>query len=231
MPDIQQKITIAIDGYSSCGKSTLAKDLASRLDYIHIDSGAMYRAVAFYILQHQIDIDDITAVNAALGQIDISFQYVSTEVHTFLNGADIENDIRSIAVSNLVSPVAAISTVRRALVTQQRMMGRNKGIVMDGRDIGTVVFTNAELKLFITASLEERIKRRTLDLKSKGLEATSEEIERSIVDRDRIDSTRSDSPLRKADDAVVIDNTQLSREQQLEVAYHLALIKIEQNIR
>jgi len=156
---------------------------------------------------------------------------VSTEVHTFLNGADIENDIRSIAVSNLVSPVAAISTVRRALVTQQRMMGRNKGIVMDGRDIGTVVFTNAELKLFITASLEERIKRRTLDLKSKGLEATSEEIERSIVDRDRIDSTRSDSPLRKADDAVVIDNTQLSREQQLEVAYHLALIKIEQNIR
>lgn len=227
MPDSQRQITIAIDGYSSCGKSTLAIDLASRLDYIHIDSGAMYRAVALYLLQHQIDIDNSDAVKAALDQIDIRFHHVGCEVHTFLNNVDVEKAIRTIAVSELVSPVAAISMVRRALVKQQRSMGRNKGIVMDGRDIGTVVFIDAELKLFITASLEERVKRRTLDLKYKGLEATTEEILRSIVERDRIDSTRSDSPLRKADDAIIIDNTNLSREQQLEKAYGMAKTIIE----
>ena len=227
MPDSQRQITIAIDGYSSCGKSTLAIDLASRLDYIHIDSGAMYRAVTLYLLQHQIDIDNSDAVKAALDQIDIQFHAVDSEVHTFLNNVDVEKTIRTIAVSELVSPVAAISEVRRALVKQQRSMGRNKGIVMDGRDIGTVVFIEAELKLFITASLEERVKRRTLDLKNKGLEATTEEILRSIVERDRIDSTRSDSPLRKADDAFIIDNTNLSREQQLEKAYGMAKTIIE----
>lgn len=227
MPNSQRHITIAIDGYSSCGKSTLAIDLASRLDYIHIDSGAMYRAVSLYLLQHQIDIDNSDAVKAALDQIDIRFHHVGGEVHTFLNNVDVEKAIRTIAVSELVSPVAAISEVRRTLVKQQRSMGRNKGIVMDGRDIGTVVFIDAELKLFITASLEERVKRRTLDLKDKGLEATTEEILRSIVERDRIDSTRSDSPLRKADDAIIIDNTNLSREQQLEKAYGMAKTIIE----
>ncbi len=231
MPNSQRNITIAIDGYSSCGKSTLATDLASRLDYIHIDSGAMYRAVALYLLQHQIPVDNADAVKAALSEIEITFHHVGTEVHTFLNQVDVEKEIRTIAVSELVSPVAAISDVRRTLVKQQRHMGKHKGIVMDGRDIGTVVFTDAELKLFVTASLEERIKRRTLDLINKGIEASSEEIERSIVDRDRIDSTRSDSPLRQADDAIIIDNTNLSREQQLEISYDMAISVIEQNMK
>jgi CMP/dCMP kinase len=229
MPDSQRQITIAIDGYSSCGKSTLAKDLADRLGYLHIDSGAMYRAVALFLLQNKIPVDDIAGVKAALRNIDIAFRRVGSEVHTFLNGVDAENNIRSISVSELVSPVAAISEVRRALVKQQRSLGKNKAIVMDGRDIGTVVFSDAELKIFLTASLDERIKRRTLDLKNKGLKATREQIERSIVDRDRIDSTRSDSPLRRALDAVEIDNTDLDRQEQLEVAYELAVSRIEKN--
>jgi CMP/dCMP kinase len=227
MPEFQQKITIAIDGYSSCGKSTLASDLADRLGYIHIDSGAMYRAVTLYFIAHDIALDDEVAIEAALPQINITFDRVGNELHTFVNGADVESDIRTIAVSRLVSPVAAISEVRRALVRQQRALGKNKGVVMDGRDIGTVVFEDAELKLFVTASLEERIKRRTLDLKNKGIEATLSQIESSIIDRDRIDSTRTDSPLRRAEDAVVIDNTDLSREQQLEVAYQLAIDRLE----
>jgi len=228
MPDSKRQITIAIDGYSSCGKSTLAKDLARRLDYIHIDSGAMYRAVALYLLRHHISLDDTTAVKAALGEIQIIFNHVGSEIHTFLNDVDVENDIRSIPVSELVSPVAAISDVRSHLVKQQRAMGKDKGIVMDGRDIGTVVFADAELKLFMTASLEVRIVRRTLDLQNKGFEATREQIEHSIVERDRIDSSRIDSPLRQAEDAILIDNSDLNRQQQLDMAYNIAMAKIDQ---
>lgn len=228
MPDSQRQITIAIDGYSSCGKSTIAKDLADRLGYIHIDSGAMYRAVTLYFLTHNIPIDNTESIISALGQIEITFMRVGSEVHTFLNDVDVEQDIRTIRVSAQVSPVAAISVVRTKLVDLQRRMGSNNGIVMEGRDIGTVVFPKAELKLFMTASLDVRIKRRTLDLERKGLEATHEQIERSIVERDRIDSTRDDSPLRKAEDAIVIDNSDLDRQQQLEVAHSLAIEVIGQ---
>lgn len=227
MPESQRQITIAIDGFSACGKSTLAIDLASRLGYLHIDSGAMYRAVTLYFLQHDIDIANRSDVEAALLLIDIRFKRVGTNAHTILNGADVESDIRSIEVSDFVSPVAAISAVRRLLVRQQQNMGRGKGIVMDGRDIGTVVFPTAELKLFMTASLNERINRRTLDLRIKGIDATPEEIEKSIVERDRIDSTRADSPLRQDEDAVLLDNTNLDRQEQLELAYTLAESKIE----
>ncbi len=226
IPDTDHQITIAIDGFSSCGKSTLANDLANQLGYVHIDSGAMYRAVTLYLLQNQISLHHAAAVDDALQKIEITFQLAGSEVHTFLNNVDVENEIRSIAVSELVSPVAAISAVRSNLVKQQRSMGENKGIVMDGRDIGTVVFPDAELKLFMTASLNVRITRRTLELQDKGLVATREQIERSITERDRIDSSRTDSPLRQADDAIVIDNTNLTRQQQLKTAHNLAIKKI-----
>jgi len=229
MPDSQRQITIAIDGYSSCGKSTLAKDLAQELSYLHIDSGAMYRAVSLYFLKQNINVDNPAAVQAALLHIDITFAHVDNEVHTFLNNVDVENDIRSIPVSELVSTVAAISEVRHTLVQQQRRMGNKKGIVMDGRDIGTVVFADAELKIFMTASLDERIKRRTLDLANKRIEYTREQVERNIVERDRIDSTRIDSPLRRAKDAIVIDNTNLNRQQQLKLAHQLAVKAIEKD--
>lgn len=224
------EIIIAIDGYSSCGKSTLARALAAELTYVYIDSGAMYRAVTLFFLEHGIRMDHKPSVDAALEQIHIDFQYGQEGLVTLLNGENVEEGIRSMAVAAKVSPVATIPEVRRALVRQQQALGRGKQIVMDGRDIGTVVFPHAELKIFLTASLEERVRRRSLQLLRKGLSVPDEEIRKNLLERDYIDSTRSDSPLMKAPDAVVLDNTNLTEEEQLLVAVTLALTRKRRSI-
>lgn len=212
---------IAIDGHSSCGKSTLAKALSKTLGYVYVDSGAMYRAVTLYFLDNGVEYTNTEAVEKALPNIRIRFQKVEELNHTFLNDVDVERNIREMRVSNHVSPVAAIPVVRRAMVAQQQEMGRSGNVVMDGRDIGTVVFPDAELKIFLTADLDIRASRRHLELAEKGIDADWDTILKNLEERDRIDSTRNDSPLRKADDAVMLDNTHLSEEQQLEKALEL----------
>ncbi|BDS11755.1 (d)CMP kinase [Aureispira anguillae] len=222
------KITIAVDGFAACGKSTLAKALAKELGYVYVDSGAMYRAVTLYFLDHQIDIQDAMAVDAALDQITIHFENVNGQNQTFLNHVNVEDAIRSMRVSSYVSPVATISAVRKAMVKLQQTMGAKGGIAMDGRDIGTVVFKNAELKLFLTASIEERTRRRLAEWSSKGvLDITKEEVEKNLRTRDHIDSTRADSPLCQADDAIEIDNSLLTPEEQLQFALSLSKEAIE----
>lgn len=220
-----ERIIIAIDGYSSCGKSTLAKALAARLGYAYVDSGAMYRAVTLYFLHHHIPLDDEAAIAEALQQIHIEFHYnpVLRQNETWLNGESVESAIRSLEVSNAVSPVAAIKSVRQAMVDLQRQAGRNKGIVMDGRDIGTHVFPQAELKIFMTADPEIRAKRRYDELKAKGENHSLEAIRKNLRERDLIDTTRDENPLRQAADALVLDNSQLSESQQLEWAYQKAI--------
>jgi cytidylate kinase len=221
-----KKIIIAIDGHSSCGKSTLAKALAKTLHYAYLDSGAMYRAVTLYFLNSGADYNDPAQVEEALRNISIHFERVDGKNHTFLNDTDVEHDIREMRVSEHVSPVAAISSVRRAMVKQQQAMGKRRGIVADGRDIGTVVFPDAELKIFLTADSDVRASRRHLELAAKGIDAAWDDILRNLEERDHIDSTREDSPLRKADDAVVIDNTLLSEEEQHSRALALARAEI-----
>jgi cytidylate kinase len=221
-----KKIIIAIDGHSSCGKSTLAKALAKTLHYAYLDSGAMYRAGTLYFLNSGADYNDPAQVEEALRNISIHFERVDGKNHTFLNDTDVEHDIREMRVSEHVSPVAAISSVRRAMVKQQQAMGKRRGIVADGRDIGTVVFPDAELKIFLTADSDVRASRRHLELAAKGIDAAWEDILRNLEERDHIDSTREDSPLRKADDAVVIDNTLLSEEEQHSRALALARAEI-----
>jgi CMP/dCMP kinase len=221
-----KKIIIAIDGYSSCGKSTLAKGLAKKLHYAYLDSGAMYRAVTLYFIQHQVDLDNADAVRSALDKIEIDFRRIEGMNHTFLNDRDVERDIRSMQVSELVSPVSTISAVRRDMVKQQQNMGKRRGIVADGRDIGTVVFPDAELKIFLTADPDVRTSRRHLELAAKGIEADWDDIRANLLERDRIDSSRADSPLRQAEDALVLDNTLLSEEEQLEKAMYWAQEKI-----
>ena len=219
---MNKKIIIAIDGYSSCGKSTMAKQLAKRLGYIYVDTGAMYRAVTLYALQHHLmrsdshTVDIVGLVNA-LPDIHITFRNNEEgRPQTFLNGENVEKKIRGMEVAEWVSYVAAIPEVRTALVRQQQKMGEHKGIVMDGRDIGTVVFPNAELKVFVTASAEVRAQRRYDELLQKGAEADYQEILANVLERDRIDTTRDTSPLRKADDAVTLDNSDMTIEQQLQ---------------
>lgn len=213
-------ITIAIDGFSSCGKSTLAKELAKTLGYIFIDSGAMYRAVSLYALNtnciHKGKIDHV-ALKEALNDIELHFELnpVTNSPEIFLNGINAENEIRTPRVAEVVSKVAAIKEVREKLVFEQRKMGAHGGIVMDGRDIGSVVFPNAELKLFITASIDIRVERRFQELLSKGISITREEVKTNLQERDLIDSTRKESPLIQTEDAIVIDNSDLSREEQL----------------
>ena len=219
----ERPIIIAIDGHSSCGKSTLSKDLAKVLDYTHIDTGAMYRGVTLYLIQQEIDITNNDEVSKALHHVDISFAKIGENSHLLLNGVDVEKDIRGLAVASKVSPVAAISSVRRFLVDQQQKMGHTKGIVMDGRDIGSVVFPDAELKIFMTADSEVRANRRYEEMQSKGSKNTFEQVLANLKKRDLIDSTRSDSPLVKVDDAKVIDTTSLSREDQLRQAMELAI--------
>ena len=215
-----EKIIIAIDGFSSCGKSTMAKDLAHELGYIYVDTGAMYRCVALYALQHKLFLKDgeinIPELEAAMPNINISFKLnkETGRPETYLNNENVENKIRTMEVSSHVSPVAAVSFVRAALVEQQKKMGKDKGIVMDGRDIGTVVFPNAELKIFVTASPEVRAQRRYDELKGKGMEAEFNDILENVKQRDYIDSHRSISPLRKAEDAIELDNSNISIEEQ-----------------
>ena len=216
------KIIIAIDGYSSCGKSTLAKDLAAALSYGYVDSGAMYRAVTLYLLEKEIVIEDKARVIEALDYIKIEFQHIDGKNCTFLNGRNVEEYIREMRVSRKVSPVAAIPEVRRAMVKLQQQMGVQKGIVMDGRDIGTVVFPNAEMKLFLTADLEVRVNRRFLELQEKGHEITRKEVRFNLQERDRIDSTRTEGPLRQAKDAVLLDSTHLDKLEQLAMSLALA---------
>lgn len=213
-------ITIAIDGYSSSGKSSMARQLAKTIGYKYIDSGAMYRAVALYAMQHNIiktdgEID-IPALTAALPKIKIGFRIDGDQQITTLNNEDVETQIRSMAVSNNVSPVAAIPEVRHALVAMQQQMGKEKGIVMDGRDIGTTVFPDAEMKIFVTASAQTRAQRRVAELIEKGVATTYEEVLSNVINRDHIDETRAESPLRKADDALVLDNSTMSIDQQNE---------------
>lgn len=220
------RIIIAIDGHSACGKSTLAKGLARILHYAYLDTGAMYRAVTLCFLENRVDWEKPEAVSIALTQIDMHFERVEGYNHMFLNGKDVENAIREMRVSESVSPVSAIPAVRRALVAQQQSLGRRRGLVADGRDIGTVVFPDAELKIFLTASLEVRTSRRHLELAAKGIDVDWEEVRRNLQERDRIDSTRADSPLRQASDARILDNTLLSEEEQLDIALSWAREKM-----
>ena len=220
-----KKITIAIDGHSSCGKSTMAKALASRVGYVYVDTGAMYRSVTLYALRNNLYHEDGTIDTEALKQrmddIEIAFRYnAETErPDTYLNGELVENDIRTMEVSNRVSPIAALPFVREAMVAQQQRMGREKGIVMDGRDIGTVVFPDAEMKVFVTASAEVRAQRRFDELKAKGMEADYAEILRNVQERDYIDSHREVAPLRQAEDALLLDNSQMTIAEQNEWLY------------
>lgn len=226
------KITIAIDGFSSCGKSTLAKALAKELGYVYVDTGAMYRATTLYFMRNGVELENEKQVAKALENIYISFQVnPDRSCNTILNGENVEEEIRGMEVSNRVSPVATISTVRKAMVAQQRKMGENKGVVMDGRDIGTVVFPYAELKIFLTADTEIRAKRRLDEMLAKGINIKFQDVKKNLKDRDRIDSTREDSPLRKAFDAVEIDNTDMTRERQLEHVLDLAkrVIRVSQD--
>lgn len=211
-------LVIAIDGFSSCGKSTLAKDIAEELDILYIDSGAMYRAVALYFLDKDIDYQNEEQVKVHLPRIKIHFRKLNGNYHTFLNDKDVESKIRTSRVSDHVSEVAALSPVRRKLVELQRKMAAGTSLVMDGRDIGTVVFPKATVKLFLTADLHVRAYRRLQELRQRGLKVKKKEVLENLKKRDMIDSTRSDSPLRKADDAVLIDNSHLNRKEQLQLA-------------
>lgn len=222
MQTAHRKIIIAIDGYSSCGKSTLARALAKRLGYIHIDTGAMYRAVTLYLLRHNTDIHDPDEVAWALKNISIYLSFEHETQITWLNHENVENAIRDPYINEHVSNVSALSAVRKEMVAQQRRMGLKKGIVMDGRDIGTVVFPEAELKLFLMADLQVRVERRWLELQTKGIDINLEDVKTNLMLRDQIDSTREDSPLRQADDATVIDTSYLTPKEQLQISLDLA---------
>ena len=228
---MNKKITIAIDGFSSTGKSTIAKQLANQLGYVYVDSGAMYRAMTLYAMNnkyidtHQFNVDSLIK---NLDNAHLNFKYNPSLgfAEMFLNGINVENEIRTIEVSNLVSLVSAIPQVRKKLVAIQKEMGKNKGVVMDGRDIGTVVFTDAELKLFMTSSAQTRAQRRFDELIAKGDQVTFDEVLENVVERDRVDTSRKDSPLIKADDAIEIDNSDLSKEQQFELILKLVEEKL-----
>jgi cytidylate kinase len=229
---LKKKITIAIDGFSSTGKSTIAKQLAKQLGYIYVDTGAMYRAVTLYAMQNSyIDKNnfEVDKLIADLDKINLKFVFNQEKgfAEMYLNNVNVEKEIRSMDVSRLVSKVATISAVRRKLVSQQQEMGKHKGVVMDGRDIGTVVFKDAELKLFMTASPEKRASRRYKELLDRGDDVNYEEILENVKYRDHIDSTRKDSPLTKASDAVDFDNSNMDLEEQFERIHHLALEIIE----
>lgn len=210
-----KKITIAIDGHSSCGKSTMAKDLARRIGYVYIDTGAMYRAVTLFAMRHNLIANgqvDAAKLQEEMGNIHISLRLnpETQRPDTYLNGECVEREIRTMEVSRHVSLIAALPFVRSAMVEMQREMGKEKGVVMDGRDIGTVVFPNAELKIFVTASAEVRAQRRYDELTAKGEKCNYEEILENVKERDHIDSTRETSPLRQAEDAIVLDNTHMT---------------------
>ena len=224
------KIIIAIDGFSSCGKSTLAKAMAKALEYVFVDTGAMYRAIALYFLRNNIAFND-AAAHEALHAIELRFKFnsASQKSDMYLNGENVEQEIREMQVSQKVSEVASIAAVRDFAVTQQQAMGVDKGIVMDGRDIGTVVFPNAALKIFVTADPAIRLERRYKELQQTNPAILKEEVAANLQQRDLMDSTRAHSPLKQADDALVLDNTNLDRAQQFELAMQWAMDKIKSN--
>ena len=221
-----KKITIAIDGHSSCGKSTMAKNLAKEIGYIYVDTGAMYRAVTLYAMRHDLFYDNgdvnMEVLRAEMPDIKISFKFNAEtgRPDAYLNGELVENVIRTIEVSNHVSKIAAVPFVREAMVAQQREMGKEKGVVMDGRDIGTTVFPDAELKIFVTASAEVRAQRRFDELKAKGMPADYDDILKNVQERDYIDSHREVSPLRQAPDAILLDNSNMTILEQQEWLYN-----------
>ena len=222
-----KKITIAIDGFSSCGKSTIAKDLAKRLGYEYIDTGAMYRALTLYLLDNGILKESGEFVYDAkdfLDEVSLKFEtnQENGQSEILLNGKNVEANIRNMRVSKVVSKVSALKEVRDKLVAQQTLLGEDKGVVMDGRDIGTVVFPNAELKLFMTADTEVRSQRRFDELRSKGQEISLEKVKQNLEERDHLDTTREESPLVRAEDAIILDNSELNLEEQLSYAVHLA---------
>lgn len=218
-----RKIIIAIDGYSACGKSTTAKEVARILGYRYIDSGAMYRAVTLYFLENHVALSNDKEVERALSQIVISFKINSkNETEVFLNSLNVEQEIRKMRISDQVSQVSALKPVRTSMVTQQRKLGKEKGLVMDGRDIGTVVFPEAELKLFMTADLQVRAHRRQQELLAKDKLVDLDTVIRNIEARDELDTTRKESPLRKADDAIIIDTTNITVTEQVEEVIRLA---------
>ncbi|ASS48125.1 MAG: cytidylate kinase [Candidatus Fluviicola riflensis] len=235
MSELKKKITIAIDGYSSCGKSTLAKALAHTLQYVFVDSGAMYRGVCLFALRNGFirnGVLDKQALIERLPEISLSFHKdpETGDQVLLLNDEDVSIPIRSFEISQSVSQVATIKEVRQKLVHQQQLLGQKGGIVMDGRDIGTVVFPNAELKLFLTASIEVRTQRRFDEMFNKGQEVAFETVQQNLLDRDRIDSTREESPLRQAEDAIVIDNSELTRDEQLQHVLELVKETIHQQL-
>ncbi|MCL4640793.1 MULTISPECIES: (d)CMP kinase [Olivibacter] len=212
----KKNIIIAIDGYSSCGKSTVAKALANKLHYVYVDSGAMYRAVTLYFLRNNIDVTNEEQVQNALEHIHIDFHKEEGVTHVLLNEEDVSDEIRQMPVSENVSTVSAIKSVRQAMVKQQQKMGARKNVVMDGRDIGTAVFPHAQVKIFMTADPKIRAERRYLELKNKGENITLEEVFENIAHRDYQDTTRKESPLVRAEDAIILDNTDMTEEQQLD---------------
>jgi cytidylate kinase len=219
-----KKITIAIDGYSACGKSTLAKDLAERLNFVFVDSGAMYRAVSLYCLRNNLIVDGnpkIEQIIADLPNIQMHFEKQADKTSLFLNDEDVSEEIRINAVAEIVSKIASIGPVREKLVLEQQKMGENGGIIMDGRDIGSVVFPNAELKIFVTANEEVRVQRRYNELKSKGIQSTLDEVRKNLQERDYIDTHREISPLIQVDDAIILDNSNLTREEQVDFVLKL----------
>jgi cytidylate kinase len=220
-----KKIIIAIDGYSSCGKSTTAKQVAAKLGYGYIDTGAMYRAVTLYFLDNYINLTNPKAIEKALNEINITFHYnpKTQQNEVFLNGVNVEKEIRKMRISDKVSEVSAIPAVRHAMVAQQQKMGKKRGIVMDGRDIGTRVFPDAELKIFMTADINVRAARRQQELLEKNQLVNLEEVIENLLHRDLIDTTREESPLRKAEDAHLIDTTYITVEEQVEEVVHLAM--------
>lgn len=219
------KVNIAIDGHSSCGKSTLAKDIAKALSYVYIDSGAMYRAVALYALENSVNLQDKKQLSEALAYININIRTEDGNFRIYLNGTDVTHRIIAIDVSNIVSEVASKTIVRQKLVKIQQNLGKNKGVVMDGRDIGTVVFPEAEVKFFVTADIEVRTQRRYDELASKNMDTPYGDVKKNLSHRDHIDSTREDSPLIQAEDSILIDNSYMGPEEQLFIA--LKIVKEE----
>ncbi|MGB3465713.1 MAG: (d)CMP kinase [Cyclobacteriaceae bacterium] len=226
-----KKINIAIDGYSACGKSTTAKRVASALQYLYIDTGAMYRAVTLYMLDHDVDVMNHKEVAAHLNKIDINFVFdQETNIsETFLNGKNVEKEIRSFRVASSVSHVSVIKEVRDKLVAWQREMSEEKGVVMDGRDIGTVVLPDADLKFFMTAEIETRSRRRQIELERSGKSLDLAQIKENLLERDRIDTTRDESPLKKAEEAIEIDTTHLTFEEQIQLVIDKAKEAIHEN--
>ncbi|NQX37237.1 cytidylate kinase [Pedobacter steynii] len=216
---MRKNLVVAIDGYSSCGKSTLAKALAKKLGFIYIDSGAMYRAVTLYFIRNHVDMTDTEAVKDALQHIELNFHSRDYQSHITLNGEEVSDEIRQMPVSENVSEVAANKFVRKDMVKQQQRMGKSKNIVMDGRDIGTTVFPDAQIKFFMTADPKIRAERRFKELQSKGdLTTTMEDVFDNIAHRDYLDTTRAESPLTRAEDAVILDNTEITEQEQLDFA-------------